>query len=430
MARRVKDATLDSREARSKLKPRGKPYYRLIEPGLHVGYRKLKGRAGTWVVRHYVGEQAYQVESIGPADDLSDADGEAVLSYWNAVERARKHMVARANVAAGKHGPYTVAQAVRDYLGWLADKGKSARDSEYRANAFILPDLGEFEIAKLTTDQLHEWHVALSKQSPRLRTEKGEKQNHKVRDKGADADEWRRKRRASANRTLTILRAALNRAWRDGKVASNGAWARVEPFDAVDAARIRYLTVAEAQRLVNACDPDFRLLVQAVLQTGCRYGELTQLKVHDFNPDTGTLAIWISKSGKPRHVVLTEEGAAFFQFAGAGRAGNETMFVKASGQAWGKSHQRRPMAEACRRAKISSSMGFHGLRHTWASLAVMNDTPLIVVAKNIGHADTRMVEKHYGHLAPSYVADEIRKGAPRFGFKDDGKVAVLGDWAR
>ena len=268
----------------------------------------------------------------------------------------------------------------------------------------------EFEIAKLTTDQLHEWHVALSKQSPRLRTEKGEKQNHKVRDKGADADEWRRKRRASANRTLTILRAALNRAWRDGKVASNGAWARVEPFDAVDAAQIRYLTVAEAQQLVNACDPDFRLLVQAVLQTGCRYGELTQLKVHDFNPDTGTLAIWISKSGKPRHVVLTEEGAAFFQFAGAGRAGNETMFVKASGQAWGKSHQRRPMAEACRRAKISSSMGFHGLRHTWASLAVMNDTPLIVVAKNIGHADTRMVEKHYGHLAPSYVADGIRKG--------------------
>ena len=39
----------------------------------------------------------------------------------------------------------------------------------------------------------------------------------------------------------------------------------------------------------------------------------------------------------------------------------------------------------------------------------------MVVAKNLGHADTRMVERHYGHLAPSYVADEIRKGAPRFG---------------
>jgi hypothetical protein len=26
-----------------------------------------------------------------------------------------------------------------------------------------------------------------------------------------------------------------------------------------------------------------------------------------------------------------------------------------------------------------------------------------------------MVEKHYGHLAPSYVTDAIRAGAPRFG---------------
>jgi len=30
----------------------------------------------------------------------------------------------------------------------------------------------------------------------------------------------------------------------------------------------------------------------------------------------------------------------------------------------------------------------------------------------LGHSDTRMVEKHYGHLAPSYVADTIRKHAP------------------
>ena len=45
----------------------------------------------------------------------------------------------------------------------------------------------------------------------------------------------------------------------------------------------------------------------------------------------------------------------------------------------------------------------------------MAGVPLLVVAKNLGHADTRMVEKHYGHLAPSYVADAIRAAAPRFG---------------
>ena len=48
----------------------------------------------------------------------------------------------------------------------------------------------------------------------------------------------------------------------------------------------------------------------------------------------------------------------------------------------------------------------------------------MVIARNLGHADTRMVEKHYGHLAPSYVADEIRRGAPRFGYRPAAKVAV------
>jgi hypothetical protein len=42
----------------------------------------------------------------------------------------------------------------------------------------------------------------------------------------------------------------------------------------------------------------------------------------------------------------------------------------------------------------------------------MNGVPLMVVAKNLGHADTRMVEKHYGHLAPSYVADgDLRRSS-------------------
>jgi hypothetical protein len=55
---------------------------------------------------------------------------------------------------------------------------------------------------------------------------------------------------------------------------------------------------------------------------------------------------------------------------------------------------------------------------------VMNGMPLMVVARNLGHADTRLVEKHYGHLAPSYVADAVRKSA-RFGFKDNQRIASL-----
>jgi len=36
-----------------------------------------------------------------------------------------------------------------------------------------------------------------------------------------------------------------------------------------------------------------------------------------------------------------------------------------------------------------------------------------------------MVERHYGHLAPSYVADAIRAGAPKFGLSKPGNVRPL-----
>jgi hypothetical protein len=55
----------------------------------------------------------------------------------------------------------------------------------------------------------------------------------------------------------------------------------------------------------------------------------------------------------------------------------------------------------------------------------MAGAPLLVVAKNLGHSDTRMVEKHYGHLSSDYVTSEIRRAAPRFGL-EPSNVAGIG----
>jgi integrase len=420
MARKVRDATLDSRDARRKLKIRGKPYYRALDRGLHLGYRRLGGGvAGTWVARHYVGEQSYVVEKIGMADDVSDADGTVVLDFYQAQGKAREHVAA--DRAGG--GLLTVAKAMEAYCNWLDVNRKTGKDARIRADALINPVLGEIQVAALTADDIRKWHTDLAKTPPRVRTGEGLKQQYKAIDK-RDEDAKRR-RKVTANRTLTYLRAALNMAWREGQVASNTAWSRVKPFEGVTVARVSYLTVAEAQRLINACDPDFRQLVTAALQTGCRYGELAALRAHDFNADSGTLAIRTSKSGKPRHVVLTDEGAAFFRQLCAGRPGAEIMLAKANGSPWGHADQGAPMNKACERAKITPKIGFHGLRHTWASLAVMAGMPLMVVAKNLGHSDTRMVEIHYGHMAPSYIAEAVRAHAPRFGFKPDKKVTAL-----
>jgi len=412
MARIIKDVALETRAARERLKPRGKPYYRIIEEGLHLGYRKPRSGAGKWVLRHYVGGQSYTVETLAPADDLSDADGIAILSYRQAQAAARERLVKRARVDSGKRGPLTVKDVVEHYLGWLGENRRSAVDARCRAQAHIFPTLGPIEVETLTAERLRRWLGDLARSQARLRTRTGAKQNHRAHPQDHDG---KRRRRASANRTLTILKAALNRAWREGRISSDAAWRRVEPFENVDAARIRYLRLAEAQRLINACDPHFRPLVEGALHTGARYGELTRLQVHDFNPDAGTVAIRVSKSGKARHVVLTEEGQALFTRLAMGREGSVPIFTRPDGEPWAPSNQIRRMAEASKRAKITPAVNFHALRHTWASLAVMAGAPLLVAARNLGHADTRMCEKHYSHLAPSFIADTIRATAPRFG---------------
>jgi integrase len=426
MARSVRDARLETRAARERLNPRGKPYYRALDPGLHLGYRKgIAG--GKWVMRWYVGDRDYRTETIGIADDKADAgDGEVVLDFRQAQALAREKHLEHTRIAKGlpaRGGPYTVRLCLDEYLAFLERNRKSARDARYRAEALILPQLGDVACADLTAAILRKWLDRAAGSPPRLRTRNGDKQKYRAID--VDDAEARRQRRATANRVLTILKAALNRAWREGKIATDDAWRRVEPFEEADAARVRYLTIDECRRLINASDGPFRDLVRAALLTGCRYGELAALEVHDFNPDAGTLHVRTSKSGKGRHVVLNDEGIAFFTALAVGRSGAETLLRRADGGRWMKSHQSRPTAAACARAKIKPAADFHSLRHTYASHAVMAGAPLIVVARNLGHADTRMVEKHYGHLSASYVADEIRRAAPRFGIAGDDRVVPI-----
>jgi integrase len=428
MARTVRDAKLESRTARAALKISGKPYWRAIDAGLHLGYRKGK-TGGKWVLRRHVGgRKVYEVETIGTADDTLDPDGAIVLSFAQAQAKARTRFVESKRTAAGltatQAGPYTVAVCLTEYLTWMEQNRKSARAVGWTAKACILPELGSKRCDRLTTEEIRAWLDAKAKEPARLRTQKGEQQRYREVAPQQREEETRR-RRATANRKLVILKAALNHAWRDGKIPDDAAWRVVKPYRETDTARSRFLTVAEATRLINAAEPDLRRMLQAALMTGCRYAELAALTAADFNPDSGTLHVRISKSGKGRHVVLTEEGVEFFRSLAAGRGSQDRLLLKANGGKWLKSHQHRPMREACGGAKIDPPVGFHTARHSYASLAVMNGAPLMVVARNLGHSDTRMVEKHYGHLAPSYIADEIRRTAPRFGIKPDDKVVAI-----
>jgi len=48
-----------------------------------------------------------------------------------------------------------------------------------------------------------------------------------------------------------------------------------------------------------------------------------------------------------------------------------------------------------------------------------------VIAEQLGHSDTRMTEKHYAHLAPSYVAATIRAHFPTLGIGGGKRIVPL-----
>ncbi|WP_131113086.1 tyrosine-type recombinase/integrase [Lichenihabitans psoromatis] len=431
MARTVKNPKTDSRSARTKLPERREPYWTVVSAGCALGYRR-GANGGTWLTRFRDETGKQHHGSLGAADDGRDPDGVTVFSFAQAQERARDFFGRKARELAGHtepdEGPYAVAAALADYFAERERKGsKGVRADRYAADARILPPLGTVEVDRLTTKAIRAWLLSVEKAPKLLRT----KQGSAVR-KTADIDindpDAGRARKATANRLLTVLKAALNFAFHEGKVASDEPWRKVKPYREADAPVIAFLSSSECVRLVYACQGSFRDLVRGALVTGCRYGELTRMHVADFNPDAGMITVRLSKSGKSRHVALADEGRQIFNSLTVGRKGRDLIFKRNDGRAWGASHQQRPLEEAAKAARLDPAPTFHVLRHTYASSLAMKGVSMRVIADQLGHADTRVTERHYARLAPSYVADVVRAALPSIGIAE--MLAAGGDVTR
>ena len=403
-----REPNITSARGRSRLTANKKPYWRTIYEGLHVGYRKGT-RTETWYVRWWrnePGERAgYKVKQLGPVEPEG-------MTYAEAVEAAKLKRDSEEGSTTNHEGtPYTVRDALNDYRIRQKRDGKDVAALRRRIETDINPVLGDVPLRDLTKRHVENWLHGLANREPRKRPDK----RGRVQVRGdLSTEEARRRRRSTANRTLNILKAGLNHAYRNERINTDRAWASVQPFKGADTARVQYLTLDECRRLIDGCEPAFRPLVEAALHTGARYGELTALNVRDFDRDAGAVFVAESKSGKPRRIYLSDDGLRFFERQVAGRPDDAPMFLRADGHRWAKSHAQRPLARACEAAGINPPTTFHALRHTYASHAVMAGAPLMVVATNLGHSDTRMVEKHYGHLAESYVKDTIKRTAPTF----------------
>lgn len=421
MGRAVRDARLDKREARRELSRRKEPYWRLISEGAHLGYYRGQ-RVGKWVARYRkIGAAGgYAKKTLGEADDFRDADGEHILNFRQADNKARAWF-SELERGTTKLGPYTVGDALDDYKdGFRGKAGKVPADLLSRIEAIIRPTLGDLEVAQLTAKRITDWHKERAKAPARLRTKKGAKQNTRQ----AASPEDIRRRRSTANRDLTVLKAALNRASDNRDNLPVEAWTKVKPFPKVDIAKRRYLTDDEARRLVNAIEAEFRSVAKAALLTGGRYGELRQAKVRDYDRQSRTLWLSETKGAEPRPAYLDDEGAEMLHQTTAGKDPDALIFTRSDGTPWKSSHQLRRMESAIGRAKIPRAT-FHDLRRTYGARLALRGVPMAVIAEAMGHKDERITRKHYAHLSPSYVAETVRAAVAGLGIVDKSNVSII-----
>lgn len=410
--------SIETKTARAKLVAAKKPYFRQIAPGLSLGYRRTVTGAGRWVVRRADGKGGNTVLNlmttkapIRPvvADDMDPANGFDVMDFGQAQ--------AAAGGPSRSGSSFTVADAVAFYLRARAAEGRDVRSSEGKAEANILPTLGAVECADLTRERIRDWLAAIA-----AKPLEGSKE--------PDPEVRAKRRRATANRNLAVLKAVLNLCHAERKIASDTEWRKLKPLKNANTVRERWLTMAEAQRLERVCSGDFRTLVKGALLTGARYGQLCDAKVNDFDAASGTLRLESAKGSsgetKSYRVFLNAEAVAFFESLCAGRNNANALLFTHDGEAWNDSEQIRLINAACDAAGIVPRITFHGLRHTYASLALQAAKPmtLLELAMNLGHADTKMVERTYGHLAAAHRR-EAASAAPAFGFVADSNVVAL-----
>jgi len=225
-----------------------------------------------------------------------------------------------------------------------------------------------------------------------------------------------------------LLRGAFRYALREGTIAVDPTAAVTAPV--YRAERRMPLTEREVQKLIAAArgTPHEALIVVA-LATGARQGELLALQWDDVDLARGTISIRRSLANVDGKLILQEPKtessrrsiAIGSNVVAALKAHRMTLLARglrasawvfpneAGGPMDKRGLMRRIWYPLLERARVRR-VRFHDLRHTAASLMLLNGVHPRVVQERLGHASIAITMDLYSHVAPSLqreAADQV-----------------------
>ncbi len=213
----------------------------------------------------------------------------------------------------------------------------------------------------------------------------------------------------TVNNSLAILGKCLRTAEEWGEVVR---MPKIKPLQ-VPPQKFDFLSVEEANRLIRAGnDPQWRAMVVVALRTGLRLGELLALDWTDIDLEASRLTVRRSvfgnqfvspKSNRIRHIPLTDQTlrvlCAIKQPAGL-------VFKRRGPGPLNRKTPARVISLLCTAAGIRQ-IGWHVLRHTFASHLAMGGVSMKAIQELLGHSDIRTTMR-YAHLTPSILQDAVR----------------------
>ncbi len=211
-----------------------------------------------------------------------------------------------------------------------------------------------------------------------------------------------------ANRTLDVLRQILNHAvacgHRDGSpaggIARNPRPLRTRFLSRTEIARLHETLSAHRGRGSGRQQAD---IIRLLLLTGCRKGELVELRWTEVSE--ATLRLRDGKTG-PRVVYLNDQAQRIL--ARQSRTGSPFVFPSLKDSSMPRSPELSLWRKVRREAGIED-VRLHDLRHTFASHAVMQGVPLPVVSRLLGHSGCRMTLRyaHTGDRETGAAAERV-----------------------
>ena len=219
----------------------------------------------------------------------------------------------------------------------------------------------------------------------------------------------------SVNRVIILLRYIFNCAmrWETAGVSKNPTVGI--PLLEENNKQERYLTATEANALIGALKHSENQMLQFIIPmlilTGARKNEVLKAKWTDFNIEQRVWRIPLAKSGKARHVPMSD---GVLSLLDAVPLHDDCPYVFANPKTLKPYVSFFSAWNTVRKSVGLGDVRVHDLRHSFASFLVNSGRSLYEVQRILGHTQIKTTQR-YAHLSQDSLlaaANEISKAVP------------------